>query len=249
MGKVAGDGQKEKPARPRSRLDRELARSPVWNLGEWGTDAEHVEAEDEAQGVARWGEAAENHTLGRDLVDAIGIRQGKRKLTPEGRSQAALLEALARHPLLVSPWVADPEVRRQVSLWRHTPSGHIVLDVVVPIVRRFAIRLAWDEVTVPLEDADPHQIAAELRARAMARLVSFLAEMEPDSVARLAAIPPRDRERMLSGMLDLPRLLGPGWRRRRDAMLKCTAGALRMWRWRLKSVTPPRKSIRGKSQS
>jgi hypothetical protein len=191
-----------------------------------------------------------DRTLGADLVAAIGIRQGKRKLTPEGRTQAALLEALARHPLLVSPWVADPEVRRQVSLWRHTPDGRIVLDVVVPIICHFAIRLAWDEVTVPQEDADPHLVAAELHARAMARLVSFLAEMEPDSVARLAAIPPRDRERMLSGMLDLPRLLGPGWRRRRDAMLRCRAGALRTWRWRQKkAVTPPRKSICGKSQS
>jgi hypothetical protein len=249
MKTVAGGGRQEKWARPRNRLHRELARAPVWDLGEWGSDAEHVEAEDETRGVARWGEAvADRRALGEDLVDGIRTRQGKP--TPESGDRAALLEALARHPLFVSPWVADPEVRRKVSLFRHTSNGRIVLDVVVPILSRFAIRLAWDEVAVPLEDADPHRVATDLHARAMAHLGSFLAEIEPDSVTRLAAIPHRERERVLSQILDPARLLGRGWRRRLEVMLNCTAGALRTWRWRAKkTVTRPRTSIRGKSRS
>jgi hypothetical protein len=232
----------------------------VWDLGEWGTDEGREQAEDEARGVARWGDelpdrTPDYRTLGQDLVDAIRIRQGKR--TPADRNQAVLLEALARDPLLVSPWVADPEVRQKVSLFHHTPNGRVVLEVVVPILCRFALRLAWDEVVVPLDGNEKvpfavvvHQLAAELRTRAMAHLVRFLAEVEPDSAVKLAEIPPADRERMLSGMLRLRDLLGPGWRRRREAMLDCKAGALRTWRWRAKrKVTQPRKSIRGKSRS
>src|SRR5262249_20598576 len=191
--KVAGRRSTEKRTRRQSRLDRELARSPVWGLGEWNT--------------AQWADAVSERTLGQDLVEAIHLPDGSR--TPEGRDLAALLEALARHPLLVTPWVAEPEVRRQVSLWRHTPNGRVVLDVVVPILCRFALRLAWHEVA-PTAAADPHQVAADLHTRSMAHLVPFLAEVEPDSAVKLAAIRPADRERTLSAMLRLEGLLGPG---------------------------------------
>jgi len=226
----------------------------VWNLGEWGSDEKELEGEDATRGVARWAAAVSTRTLGQDLVDAIRLRQGRR--ISEGRDRAALLEALARHPLLVAPWVADPEVRRQVALWPHTPNGRIVLDVVVPILCRFALRLAWDEVAVPLDESVPlgvaaHQVAAELHTRAMAHLVRFLAEVEPDSAVKLAAIRPADRERTLSAMLTLERVLGPGSCHRRAIMLGSTPGALRTWLWRRRrrTVTRPRRSIRAKSGS
>jgi hypothetical protein len=224
MGTVAGSGRKRK----RTKLDRELARAPVWNVGEWG--------------AAVWGEAEHASTLAEDLLAAIRV--------PEGPARAALLEALARQPLLVTPWVAVPEVQRKVSALSRTPEGRRVQDVVVPILCRFVLRLAWDEVA-PHPGADLHQVAGELHTRAMMYLVNFLDDVgdDPASIARVAEIPPRERERVLSAMLDLKRWLGPGWRRRRATMLGSTPGALRTWRWRRRTVTRPRRSIRAKSGS
>jgi hypothetical protein len=194
----------------------------VWDLGEWD--------------VADWGEAVPERTLGQDLVEAIHLPEGSR--TPEGRDLAALLEALARHPLLVAPWVAVPEVRQKVSELQHTAEGVLVRERGFPILCRYALRLAWDEVR-PRPEMDVHVVAHELHTRAMVHMVYFLDEIAGDEAASAAAVIraiPRSRlESMLVGCLtNLEQHLGPGQRRRLAAMLACTPNALRARKYRLK---------------
>src|SRR5262245_22060834 len=127
MGKKSGGERTQK--RP-TKLTRELARAPVWNVGQFGRDVEHVDAEDATRGVATWGEAVSGHTVAEDLVAAMCLPKGGR--TREGLDQAALLERLAREPLLVSPWVAVPKVRMAVAGLRVTPEGRRARDLVFP---------------------------------------------------------------------------------------------------------------------
>jgi hypothetical protein len=134
---VAG---REDEARGRqTALDRELGKGAAWDLGEWDT--------------GEWASPLLDYLL------LAAIQAPKR---PE---QAELLEKLSWQPLLVARWVAVPKVRRKVTALGHTPEGRIVLDVVVPILCHFALRLAWDDLA-PQPQANLHQLAHALHTRA-----------------------------------------------------------------------------------
>jgi len=224
MGTVGGRGLHKQG----KKLDQELrATGAEWNIGAW----------DDAKFPS---------PLAEDLHIAIGAQNSP--------ALAKALHRLALHPLLVAPWVADPEVRQKVAALRHTHAGRVVRQDGFPIFCRYALRLAWDEVA-PRPGANLEFVGHELRTRAMAHLVDFLDQVgdDPESAAHVIETRPvRDRERWLIGVLDLEKALGPGWRRRRAIMLGSTPGALRTWRWRRKrrkTVTRPRRSIRAKSGS
>jgi hypothetical protein len=40
---------------------REPVRSSIWNVGQFGSDTDHVDIEDPTRGVATWGEAVPGH--------------------------------------------------------------------------------------------------------------------------------------------------------------------------------------------
>jgi hypothetical protein len=160
-------------------------------------------------------------TLAGDLLTAVRA---------SGADQAAALDALARHRLLVTPWVAVPEVGKKVAKLRHTAVGRSVLEEGFPILCRYALRLAWDDVAHEVAQEDLHALAGSLHTRTMAYLVNFLDDVaeHPDSAATVIAhAPRRDREEWLTKTLDLRRWLGPGWKRRVSTMLGCSPGALR----------------------
>jgi hypothetical protein len=226
MGRISGGERTKK--RP-TKLTRELARAPVWNLGQWGSDAEHVRAEDATRGVAKWGEAVPDCPLAKDLVAAICLPKGGR--TREGLDQAALLEKLARQPLLVSPWVAVPKVRMAVAGLRVTPEGRRARHLVFPHLCTFALRRAWDEVAPepgayldPDRDAD-HDVAAvarRLHTRAMKHMVDLLRRVSKDPEAFADIVehePPARRDLVL---LDN---LGEKWRAKTAAILGIGRGA------------------------
>jgi hypothetical protein len=144
MGTVAGRGGQETRARRPTRLERELARAPVWDVGDLDS--------------ADWGEAVQGRTLAEDLVAAIRA--------PEGAERTALLETLARHPLLVSPWVAVPEVRARVAELGGDSDGPRARRFAFPYLCRFALGRAWDEVS-PQPGADVHDVARRLHPRAI----------------------------------------------------------------------------------
>jgi hypothetical protein len=182
-------------------------------------------------------------TLARTLRAAIRA--------PSGTDLADLIARLSRERLLVTPWMAEPELRSRVAALRWTPDGLVVREQVFPMLCLFALRLAWDEVA-PRPEMDLYRVAHDLHSHAMTHLMTFLDQVaeDPASAARAMSAPRRHREYFLAGVLDLRRALRPGWRRRRAIMLGVTLGALRMRRWRLtKSVTPPPRSTAAKSKT
>jgi len=211
----------EGTGRPKSRaLDRELARSPIWDVGQWNE-------------ARWWDEAAHSRTLAEDLIAAVRA--------PGRRELSAALVALAGHPLLVSPWVAVPEVRAMVAALGNSAAGRLVRRDVFPLLCRFALRLAWAEVS-PQPAADLYATAGRLHTRAMAHMVGLLRTVadDPDSFANVIEHAlPRDRELLVS------ELLGSSWRAKRAAMLGCRPGTLRLRRWRLRTRNASRKPKSG----
>jgi hypothetical protein len=189
-------------------LDKELARSPVWGVGQWNQ--------------ARWGSAVSGPTIAQDLCRAIR--------TQESSERAVLLARLSREPLLVSPWVAVPAVRAQVAELGGTHAGRVVRRDIFPLLCQFALRLAWRDVA-PEPGAAVTVVAARLHTRAMAYMVELLRSVadDPENFAALVTHGPlRDRSWLL-----LEALGGP-WRARQAVMLDCTPEALRTRRWRRK---------------
>jgi hypothetical protein len=188
----------------------------VWDVGQWDT--------------ATWAEAVQERTLAEDLVDAIRARQGKP--IPEGIESGALLEALARHPLIVTSWVAVPAVRMAVAGLRVTPEGRRARQHVFPHLRTYALRRALSEVAPkPDADYDVYAVARRLHTRAMAHMVDLLRRVSEDPEAFANIIehaPPRQRDLLL---LDN---LGPAWRAQTAMILGVGRGAVRTRRHRHK---------------
>jgi hypothetical protein len=177
--------------------------------------------------------AAERGTLAGDLLATIEAKTSAER--------AAAVDALAQHPELVSTWVAVPDVRGLLARLGKKPGGPIVKRVIFPLVRRWAVRLAWHEpaVRAAAQDRDPGwflRYGQRFHTRAMVLVVELLREIADDPEPFAAAVAlanqrwvrPPDRELLLL----MP--LGDRWRQRVAVMLACGPKALRNRRWRLR---------------
>jgi hypothetical protein len=177
--------------------------------------------------------AGERGTLAGDLLATFEAK------TPAER--AAAVDALAQHPELVSTWVAVPEVRGLLARLHKKPGGPIVKREMFPLVRRWAVRLAWDELAVQdaAQDRGPGwflRYGRRFHTRAMVPVVKLLGEIADDpepfatavALANKLLLRPHERELLLL------KLLGERWRRRVAIMLACGPNALRKRWWRLR---------------
>jgi hypothetical protein len=243
------------PRKPtRGKFNQALARSPVFELGEWD--------------VAEW---TADTTLAEMVLAVIHA--------PDESERTVRLEVLARQPLFVSMPRAVPEVRAVLAALRRTPQGRFVYREAYPRFCLYAARWAWEDVQ-SVRDATDAERAAHFHARAMRHMVALVLSLKgapapTDALARLGPLSteeaaridelfeaspsgpvqdgalelveavadtlqytrPRDRDRALTEVLveELLKSFAGTWRAKQRAMLArqatmlgCTRGALRM---------------------
>src|SRR5262245_12703503 len=156
-----------KPARGKFR--QALARAPVWDLGVWDT--------------AEW---TADTTLAEMVLGVIHA--------PDESVRAARLEALACQPLFVSMPRAVPAVRAVLAELRRTPQGRLVYRAAYPRFCRYAVRLAWADVSE--EGAADAERVAHFRARAMRHMVDLVLSLKgtPSPTDALAHLGPLSTE-------------------------------------------------------
>jgi hypothetical protein len=179
-------------------------------------------------GMWLMGDPGQPDTLAGDFVALLAAR------TTEERERAST--ALARYPELVTRHLADPNVRRRVAAFEHSPIGRHVRATIFPMILRYAVRLGWEDVvadTDPDAPMDAHDLARRLRTSAMA-YVTILLDQVARSPELFAGMPepgvrPSQREFLVAETLvkAFPRgALRRRWRLRMATMLACTPEAV-----------------------
>jgi hypothetical protein len=165
--------------RRRGKFRQALARSRVWNLGEWNT------------------ELTADPTLAEMVLAVL--------YAPDESGRAARLEALASERLFVSLPRAVPAVRAVLAELRRTPQGRLVYREAYPRFCLWAVRLAWADVEAEQGVADAAR-AAHFHARTMRYMVKFVLSLKgaPSSTDALAQLgsPSAEEAARLDELLD-----------------------------------------------
>jgi hypothetical protein len=111
--------------------------------------------------------------------------------------------------------------------------GQRVRDVIFPIVRQCAVRVAWTDVVAEIHP-DPHRLAQRLRTRAMAEVTTLLDRVVRHRltffrIADASGLRASQREFLVVEALvkAFPEKIAQRrWRRRMETMLSCTPQAL-----------------------